>query len=833
MAGIGLLALLAFEGLLPTVQARPVNQPSNIQGTSVVISEIRFVGPLGPDDEFIEIFNPTQNIINISGWKIRRASASGATLYDQVVFPPGTEIQAGQYLLIVNNTSPNGYSGTVTGNFFYTDGFATNGGVAITRADNTIVDQVGLGSTTLYYETERLSQLTGNIDRGYARVDACEDNNNNSTDFTLVNPSQPQNDTTITPCPAPTNTPTFTASPVGARRVIIHEIAWGGTQADGSAGQWIELYNPDPVNPVVVDGWHLVADDGVPDIVLAGTIAPGGYFLLGRSSPLFFGGVPALNQTFIDALASTGETLRLYTDSWEEVDSANADGGGWPQGTGFSPYRSMERTSPYLPEDDGQWVTFNGLSPVDDRSGNPVNGTPGAVNSSGMTRTPTPTTTATSTATASATLTATQTRTPTSTPTDTRTPTHTRTPGGLPQIAINEVAWMGTEFSSDDEWIELYNPGSSAVDVTGWTLSAEDGAPVISLFGSIPAAGYYLIERQDNTTISNILVDPKQIFTTNNLSNSGERLELRNSANALIDTANADRGSWPDGSSSTSCSMQRVDLTEDSDDAWQTATTGNGSLDAGGNTICGSPQNTAMIPTSTMTPTITRTPTRTRTATRTPTRTRTPSKTKTLVYKPAPKSQVVINEFLAQPRADWNGDGTVDSGDEYIEIINVTTQAVSIANWYLDDQEGDSSRFFLPSVSLQPGAKKVFFASETGIQLSNLSDSVRLVMQNGTIQDAFTYTSNPVPGQSWCRLPDGTEKWLFGCEPTVATNNRLASALDSGGQALPSMCFLPSLPVEVYRAECLPAGLEAWSRPYWSDFFQLLVESQGQLFIIE
>ena len=38
-------------------------------------------------------------------------------------------------------------------------------------------------------------------------------------------------------------------------------------------------------------------------------------------------------------------------------------------------------------------------------------------------------------------------------------------------VFINEVAWMGTTASASDEWIELYNAGSTDVDISGWTLA--------------------------------------------------------------------------------------------------------------------------------------------------------------------------------------------------------------------------------------------------------------------------------------------------------------------------------------------------------------------------
>ena len=41
-------------------------------------------------------------------------------------------------------------------------------------------------------------------------------------------------------------------------------------------------------------------------------------------------------------------------------------------------------------------------------------------------------------------------------------------------VVINEVAWMGTSDNWRDEWIELHNPTSSSIDLTGWVLTDGD-----------------------------------------------------------------------------------------------------------------------------------------------------------------------------------------------------------------------------------------------------------------------------------------------------------------------------------------------------------------------
>jgi hypothetical protein len=216
-------------------------------------------------------------------------------------------------------------------------------------------------------------------------------------------------------------------------------------------------------------------------------------------------------------------------------------------------------------------------------------------------------------------------------------------------------------------------------------------------------------------------------------------------------------------------------------------------------------------------------------------RTKTPTRTPT----PAPLlvSSVVINEFLVFPRSDWNNDGKVDYGDSYIELINLSTVPMSVGNWWLDDQDGDSSRFYLPAVSLQPGGRLAYFTSQTNILLSRGGDSVRLYKSNGQISDAFTYSVVQTPDRTWCRLPDGKSKWLFGCEPTVALVNKLAQSVFVNDQVLPRICVSKNLPPGVYAAECVSAGLEIWSPAFWSGQalmdYPFMIPHRDEWFIME
>jgi len=120
-------------------------------------------------------------------------------------------------------------------------------------------------------------------------------------------------------------------------------------------------------------------------------------------------------------------------------------------------------------------------------------------------------------------------------------------------VRINEVAWMGTTNSANDEWIELYNDDSSTVDMSGWALSASDGAPTINLSGSISGSSYFLLERTDDSSVSTVSAD--QIYS-GVLGNDGEALTLKNSTGSIQDRVIHSSG-WEGGDNTTKDTMQR------------------------------------------------------------------------------------------------------------------------------------------------------------------------------------------------------------------------------------------------------------------------------------
>lgn len=141
-------------------------------------------------------------------------------------------------------------------------------------------------------------------------------------------------------------------------------------------------------------------------------------------------------------------------------------------------------------------------------------------------------------------------------------------------VTINEIAWMGTDVSPNDEWIELYNNADLPINLEGWVLIAVDGSPEINLTGTIPANGYYLLERTDDNSVPEISAD--QIYT-GAFKNSGENLELYDSSEKLADSVDCSSG-WFTGDNETKQTMERKDpgLSGNRPEAWQTSQSSKG-----------------------------------------------------------------------------------------------------------------------------------------------------------------------------------------------------------------------------------------------------------------
>jgi uncharacterized repeat protein (TIGR01451 family) len=172
-------------------------------------------------------------------------------------------------------------------------------------------------------------------------------------------------------------------------------------------------------------------------------------------------------------------------------------------------------------------------------------------------------------------------------------------------VVINEVAWMGTQDSSSDEWIELHNTTGVPVDVASWSIygaatgiclnfADADGATTTT----ISAQGYLIYANgQDNVRDSGgtsvVAIWDATIGLNNTAPGQIVLYDASDCAGNAIDTANQSAGGWFAGDSGERKTMERKDPTAPGTDAanWCTndGVTRNGQ-DAGDNPINGTPK---------------------------------------------------------------------------------------------------------------------------------------------------------------------------------------------------------------------------------------------------
>ncbi len=255
-------------------------------------------------------------------------------------------------------------------------------------------------------------------------------------------------------------------------------------------------------------------------------------------------------------------------------------------------------------------------------------------------------------------------------------------------ILINEIAWMGTEISSTDEWIELFNPTNMSIDISGWFLRARDGQPSIGLEGIIPARGYFLLERTDETSVPQKTAN--QIYV-GSLTNTGEYLELFDSEENLFDYINMSTG-WEHGDNDTKRTMERV-----LGSTWQT------SLNIGG-----TPGSLNIVEEVEVLVT--------------EENEETPTVTYNTTYS---YSDILINEIVSDP---------ADGDTEWIELFNNTSQKIDLEGWYI--AEGSGTKTSLEGLL---SAQGYFVVESPGGNLNNDGDEVLLFSPSDKLINDVVY----------------------------------------------------------------------------------------------
>lgn len=146
-------------------------------------------------------------------------------------------------------------------------------------------------------------------------------------------------------------------------------------------------------------------------------------------------------------------------------------------------------------------------------------------------------------------------------------------------------------------------------------------------------------------------------------------------------------------------------------------------------------------------------------------------------------ASIVINEILADPAADADGDGVVSPlKDEFVELANTDALAASLENWTLAD--AIQVRHTFNAGSSIPGYG--FLVVFGGLSLNNAGDTVTLKDAANNLIDSYTFGPEGGKDVALTRSPDGTGPFI--------AHPRLGEAFFSPGKTLDGVSHLP-LPV--------------------------------------
>lgn len=347
-------------------------------------------------------------------------------------------------------------------------------------------------------------------------------------------------------------------------------------------------------------------------------------------------------------------------------------------------------------------------------------------------------------------------------------------------IVINEVAWMGTTASSNDEWIELYNNTSNSINLGGWILKTADGTPEIKLSGTISPNGFYLLERTDDSTIPQISAD--QIYT-GALSNEGEDLRLYDKNNILIDGINCikDTGGkckkWFAGDNNTKQTMERKNplVSGDQTENWATSQTAGGTprqentvktqtiTQSSSPSDSSSPQSPQQQPSSeqssspqSSTSSQETTKQESQTISSEANSSQNNNQTPTQNYS----SNILLNEILPYP----------SNGPEWVELYNQGGET-DLSGWQIDDTQDGSAPIFIPRGTKIQNQSYLVFKLNKNI-FNNDGDTVRLLWPTGQVLHQVSYQKAP-KGQGLSRKNNG--QWQFSKTLTPGALNVFSS----------------------------------------------------------
>jgi len=259
-------SVLVLLALAVLDRARTVSPA--VASTTLVISQVYGGGGNSGStykNDFIELYNLSNNPVDLSGWSIQYSSAAGSTW--QVTTLSGS-IAPGHYYLIQEAQGSAGTtvlpapdaSGAISMSATSAKVALMNSTVALSGncpAAGSIVDMVGYGSSASCFEGSGRAPGPNNMNAVFRAGSGCTDTNNNANDF-VVGLANPRNSSSQFVCGSATPTPTVSPTPAASCGVERWSVKTG-TDLDANT---VNLSSMTVTTVATMRGWP--APDSIP-----------------------------------------------------------------------------------------------------------------------------------------------------------------------------------------------------------------------------------------------------------------------------------------------------------------------------------------------------------------------------------------------------------------------------------------------------------------------------------------------------------------------------------------------------------------------------------------
>ena len=119
-------------------------------------------------------------------------------------------------------------------------------------------------------------------------------------------------------------------------------------------------------------------------------------------------------------------------------------------------------------------------------------------------------------------------------------------------VVINEINYNSSDEMNPDDWIEIFNPNNSELNLSGWTFKDEDNEHMfIFPSGTLIGAEEYLVVAKNENIFSSLFPSVNNVIGSFEfgLSGGGDQIRIFNNNGDLVDSLEYDdKDPWPNES---------------------------------------------------------------------------------------------------------------------------------------------------------------------------------------------------------------------------------------------------------------------------------------------